>query len=97
MRARWAALAATLVWPAGAAAAEDADDGTPVSVELTEATTLMYAWNNRDFSSGDVTTVTNDNWGVWYNRLHAQVTRGAFRFGLRIDNAWFYRSPDPTE
>ena len=97
MRARWAALAATLVWPAGAAAAEDADDATPVSVELTEATTLMYAWNNRDFSSGDVTTVTNDNWGVWYNRLHAQVTRGAFRFGLRIDNAWFYRSPDPTE
>jgi hypothetical protein len=96
MGARWAVLVATLVWPAAAAAAEDADDATPVSVELTEATTLLYAWNNRDFASGDVTTVTNDQWGVWYNRLHAQVTRGAFRFGLRLDNAWFYRSPDPT-
>jgi hypothetical protein len=97
MRLCWAVLAATLVWPLRAGAAEDTDGAPPVSIELTDATTLIYGWKNRDFASGDVTTVTNDNWGVWYNRLHAQVTSGAFRFGFRIDNAWFYRSPDPTE
>jgi hypothetical protein len=96
MRVRWAALAATLVWPLAARAADEASDAPPVSVEITDATTLIYAWNNRNFASGDVTTVTDDDWGVWYNRLHAQVTRGAFRFGFRIDNAWFYRSPDAT-
>jgi hypothetical protein len=96
MRVGSAALAATLAVSTGARAAGNTDGAPPVSVEITDATTLMYAWNNRNFQSGDATTVTDDNWGVWYNRLHAQVTNGAFRFGFRIDNAWFYRSPDAT-
>lgn len=86
------ALAADAPRPAPPAS----DTEPPVSVEITDATTLIYAWNNRNFSSGDAATVADDNWGVWYNRLHAQVTRGAFRFGFRLDNAWFYRSPDAT-
>ena len=96
MRARYAALAATLAWPAVAYAAEPGTDGTPVSVELTEATTVVYAWKDRDFAASDHTTVANDEWGVWYNRLHAQASRGALRFGARVDNAWFFHSPDPT-
>ncbi|HTQ06877.1 MAG TPA: DUF6029 family protein [Polyangiaceae bacterium] len=103
MRFRWAALAATLAWSNAAVAADKpdpgapaADPGPPVNVELTDATTVIYAWNNRNFASGDAATVADDNWGVWYNRLHAQVTRGAFRFGFRLDNAWFYTSPNPT-
>jgi Family of unknown function (DUF6029) len=96
MRARWAALAATLLGSNAAAAAEPSDAEPPVTVEITDATTLIYAWNNRNFASGDATTVVDDNWGVWYNRLHGQVTSGAFRFGFRLDNAWFFTSPDAT-
>src|SRR6185503_683683 len=96
MRGAWAALAATLALTR-VGAAETASDGVPVSVELTDATTVIYAWKNRDFAANDQATVLNDKWGVWYNRLHAQVSRGAFRFNARIDNAWFFASPDPTE
>src|SRR5690348_9225936 len=78
------------------AAAEPKDEGVPTSVELTEATTLLYAWKNRDFAASDYATALNDDWGVWYNRLHAQVTHGSFRFNARLDNAWFFTSPDPT-
>jgi hypothetical protein len=96
MRGAWAALAATLALTR-VGAAETATDGPPVSVELTDATTVIYAWKNRDFAANDQATVLNDKWGVWYNRLHAQISRGAFRFNARVDNAWFFASPDPTE
>jgi hypothetical protein len=96
-----AVLAATIAASGAARGADGADPGAsdagpPVTVEITDATTLIYAWNNRNFASGNVAAVVDDDWGVWYNRLHAQVTRGAFRFGFRLDNAWFYRSPDAT-
>jgi len=98
-----AALAATLAGSGAARAADKpnpnapaSEAGPPVSVEITDATTVIYAWNNRNFAANDAATVTDDNWGVWYNRIHAQVARGAFRFGFRLDNAWFYRSPDAT-
>jgi hypothetical protein len=96
MRVRWAALAATLALPRPSAA-ETASDTVPVTVELTDATTVIYAWKNRDFAPNDHATLLNDDFGVWYNRLHAQISRGAFRFNARIDNAWYFRSPDPTE
>jgi hypothetical protein len=96
MRGAWEALAATLTL-ARVSAAETAEGNAPVSVELTDATTVIYAWNNRDFAPHDQATVLNDDYGVWYNRLHAQITRGALRFNARIDNAWFFQSPDPTE
>ncbi len=101
MRAR--ALAAALAATFAAHGAAKADPGAPasepeppVNVEITDATTVIDAWNNRNFRSGDAATVADDGWGVWYNRLHAQITRGAFRFGFRLDNAWFYRSPEAT-
>lgn len=97
MRGFGSALAFALLPARSVSAAEPADDTPPpVQAELTEVTTLSYAWDNRDFQPNDVATVVNDNWGVWYNRLHGQVTSGGVRFGMRLDNAWYFTSPDPT-
>ncbi|HEY3496685.1 MAG TPA: hypothetical protein VGK73_18425 [Polyangiaceae bacterium] len=68
-----------------------------VRFEITEATTFLYAWDNRDFTPNNVASAVNDHFGVWYNRLNAQATSGGFRFGLRLDNAWYFTSPDATE
>jgi len=77
--------------------AKAADDEPPrTRVEITDALTVLYAGDNRDFRPSAVATVVNDDWGVLYNRLHAELDHGDFRFGFRIDNAWFYASPDPT-
>jgi hypothetical protein len=90
-----AALAAE---PEAAAKAEAAPERqSDVRFEITEATTLMYAWDNRDSTPNNVATEVNDHFGVWYNRLNAQASTGGFRFGLRLDNAWYFTSPDVTE
>jgi hypothetical protein len=76
--------------------AEERPGAAPVQLEVTEATTLLYAWDNRDYAPNDVGSLVNDDWGVWYNRLNIQASSGDFRFGLRLDNAWYFTSPDPT-
>jgi hypothetical protein len=79
---------------ATSAGAQKAERAAHLSV--TEAATVLYAVDNRDFAPNDLATVVNDDWGVFYNRLNAQATRGGLRLGLRLDTAWFFRSPDPT-
>jgi len=97
MRGRSYALLVALSTARSVGAAEPAaSEPAPVQVELTEDATVSYAWDNRDFQPNDVASVVNDKWGVWYNRLHGQVTSGAVRFGMRLDNAWYFTSPDPT-
>ena len=98
MRTAAGALLAALFTASSVGAVEpDSGTSTPVQVELTEDATVSYAWNNRDFAPNDLSTVVNDDWGVWYNRLHGQVTSGGFRFGMRLDNAWYFTSPNATE
>jgi hypothetical protein len=70
--------------------------GEPVVVDVTESSSLIWAADNRDFRLNQVPTLTNDHWGVWYNRLNVQASSAAWQLGLRLDNAWFYSSPDPT-
>jgi hypothetical protein len=102
--ARLPALAASLSFVvAEPARAEEpvpsaAESAAPAAtrVEITDAVTVLYAGDNRDFRPNSVATVVNDDWGVLYNRLHAELGNGNFRFGFRVDNAWFYASPDPT-
>ena len=78
-------------------ASESATSAAPETrIELTDAVSVLYAGDNRDFRPNSVPTVVNDDWGVLYNRLHAQLEHGEFRFGFRVNNAWFYASPDPT-
>ena len=43
---------------------------------------VLYAGDNRDFRANSVPTVVNDDWGVLYNRLHAQLEHGDVSFRL---------------
>ncbi len=81
------------VFASGALAAEPQP---PIQLDVTDSTSVLYAWDNRDESPNQVATVVNDDWGAWLNRLNVQGNEGDFRFGLRLDSAWFYTSPDPT-
>jgi hypothetical protein len=65
-------------------------------VDVTNATTVLYAADNRDFAPNQVATIVNDDWGVFYNRLNVQATREGFGLSLRLDTAWYFVSPDPT-
>jgi hypothetical protein len=65
-------------------------------VDVSNATSLLIATDNRDDSPNQVATVVNDDWGVFYNRLNVQAARGGFALQLRLDTAFFFVSPDPT-
>jgi hypothetical protein len=82
--------------PGGAEASSEANAPAATRIEITDAVTVLYAGDNRDYRPSSVPTVVNDDWGVFYNRFHAELGHGDFRFGFRVDNAWFYASPDPT-
>ena len=64
-------------------------------VELTDASSVLYNFDNRDTRPGQVAGVVNDRWGLLYNRLNLQVTRGHLTLSLRADSAWFFVSPSP--
>ncbi len=82
--------------PTQAEGSSDAGAPSATRIEITDAVTVLYAGDNRDYRPSSVPTVVNDDWGVFYNRFHAELGHGDFRFGFRVDNAWFYASPDPT-
>lgn len=69
--------------------------GDPIRLDITNASSLIYNADNRDSKPNSVSTRANDDWGVLYNRLNAQATWGKWTAGLRLDNAWYYRSPYP--
>ena len=66
-------------------------------IDVTNATSVIQNFDNRDTKPHQVTSVANDDWGVWYNRLNLQANAGEWNAGVRVDSAWFYTSPDPTE
>lgn len=71
--------------------------GVPVLLEVNESSTGYYNFDNRDSKPSQVTTRANDNYGLIYNRLSLQATRGNLSLGLRVDNVWFYTSPNATQ
>jgi hypothetical protein len=71
--------------------------GTPVAFDITESSTLLYNFDNRDTRPNQVPTRANDDWGLFYNRINVLANGGAWQVGLRLDNAWFYRSPNATQ
>jgi hypothetical protein len=71
--------------------------GTPVAFDVTESSTLLYNFDNRDTRANQVATRANDDWGLFYNRINVQANGGAWQAGLRLDNAWFFRSPNATQ
>ncbi len=78
-------------WNAGPIAAD------PVTLDVTETSTLNYHANNRDDAPGDVGTRANDDWGAWHNRLHVRGHWRRWHLALRLDSVLFYTSPDPTQ
>ncbi len=89
----WAVLLATH-------SARAFDAGTleeePVSLDITNTTSVVYNGDNRDTRPNTVETLVNDDWGAVLNRLNAQANWQNFRAGLRLDGAYYYASPDPT-
>jgi len=70
--------------------------GEPVRIEITEAASLLVNGDNRDSRPNQVSSLANDDWTMFYNRLNLQASSGRWQLSLRIDSAWFPASPDPT-
>ena len=66
-------------------------------VELTDASSVLYNFDNRDTRRGQVGSVANDHFGLFYNRLNLRATSGKLTLSLRADTAWFYASRTPEE
>ena len=71
--------------------------GQPVLVDVNESSSVYYNFDNRDSKPNQVATRANDNFGLVYNRLSAQATAGSLSLGVRVDNVWFYTSPNATQ
>ena len=71
--------------------------GTPVAFDVTESSSLLYNFDNRDTRANQAASRANDDWGLFYNRINVLANGGAWQAGLRLDNAWFFRSPNPTQ
>jgi len=71
--------------------------GEPVLVDVSESSSVYYNFDNRDSKPNQVATRANDDFGLVYNRLSAQATAGSFSLGVRVDNVWFYTSPNATQ
>jgi len=71
--------------------------GAPVAFDITNTSTLSYNGNNRDTRPNQVSTLANDNWGLFYNRFNVLANGGAWQAGLRLDNTWFFDSPNATQ
>jgi hypothetical protein len=91
-----AALTLASLFASSASALEPGKLGDDeVRLDITDASSVLLNWDNRDAKPLDVTSRANDDWGMWYNRLNVQASWGKWTAGLRLDNAWFYRSPYP--
>ncbi|MES1188076.1 MAG: DUF6029 family protein [Myxococcales bacterium] len=99
MRRRWAALplCAGLVAARAHALEPGSVAGEPVLVDVSESSSVYYNFDNRDAKPNQVATRANDDFGLVYNRLSAQATAGHLSLGVRVDNVWFYRSPNATQ
>jgi hypothetical protein len=99
MRRLWGALtlSAALIAP-GALALEPGNvAGEPVLLDVNESSSVYYNFDNRDSKPSQVGTRANDDYGLVYNRLSLQATRGRLSLGLRVDSVWFYASPNATQ
>ena len=66
-------------------------------VDVNESSSVYYNFDNRDSKPNQVATRANDDFGLIYNRLSLQATAGHVSLGVRVDNVWFYASPNATQ
>ena len=82
-----------LLAPAAASAVETQLGGKPLVVDVTNTSILNYHFNNRNTADGNVTTVLDDDYGEWLDRLNIQASWWKLRLGVRIDAATFFATP----
>ena len=67
------------LWPSAARALEPGNvAGEPVLLDVSESGSVYYNFDNRDSKPSQVSTRANDHFGLAYNRLSLQATRGRF-------------------
>jgi hypothetical protein len=71
--------------------------GTPVAFDVTASSSVLYNFDNRDTRANQVDTRVNDDWGLSYSRINLLANGGSWQAGLRLDHAWFFRYPNPTQ
>lgn len=71
--------------------------GQPVLLDVNESSSIYYNFDNRDSKPNQIATRANDHFGLLYNRLSLQATRGSLSLGVRVDSVWFYASPNVTQ
>src|SRR5688572_31995123 len=97
-RLLWALPLSAALLPTLAHALEPGSVGdTPLLLDISESGSVYYNFDNRDSRPSQVSTRANDHFGLVYNRLSLQATAGSVSTGVRVDNVWFYASPNVTE
>jgi hypothetical protein len=82
-----------LLAPANAFAVETEVGGKPLVVDVTNTSILNYHFNNRNTADANISTLLDDNYGEWLDRLNIQVSWWKLRAGVRIDGATFFAKP----
>lgn len=79
--------------PARASAVETQLAGKPLVVDVTNTSIVNYHFNNRNTKDGNISTLLDDDYGEWLDRLNIQVSWWKLRAGVRIDGATFFATP----
>ncbi len=94
MKRAFAAVSLSLAVLCAASSASALEPGQigdeAVHVDITEAGSVLYNFDNRNLRVGKAETAADDKWGMFYNRLNLQASWGKWQVGLRLDAAWFY-------
>ena len=67
-----------------------------LQLSFTNSSSLILNADNRNTASTDLASRVDDNWGLWYNRLNAQVRYGNWFGEIRLDGTLYPFSPSPT-
>jgi len=86
-----------LLTSAPASAVETEIAGKPFVVDVTNTSVINYRFNNRNTYRDNATTILDDNYGEWLDRLNIQASWWKLRAGVRVDAATFFSTPTPDE
>ncbi|MEP7123794.1 MAG: hypothetical protein ABJE95_22890 [Byssovorax sp.] len=82
-----------LLAPARALAVETELAGKPLVIDVTNTSIINYHFNNRNTKDGNISTLLDDDYGEWLDRLNVQVSWWKLHAGVRIDAATFFATP----
>jgi hypothetical protein len=80
-----------------ASAVETELAGKPLVIDVTNTSILNYHFNNRNTDRDSVSTILDDNYGEWLDRLNIQASWWKLRVGVRVDGASFFAKPTAEE